>query len=108
MTEPSGMNENQFERVKRALKDMVNETIDGYFSEVQAGLAAHAAIAAMEWGWQPIESAPRDGTFVDLWYPGNGDSASPPRRIANCRWSEAAWWAQIGGRAWRMDGPFTH
>lgn len=27
---------------------------------------AHAAIAAMP-GWEPIETAPRDGTKVDLW-----------------------------------------
>jgi len=78
------MNENQFERVKRALKDMVNETIDGYFSEVQAGLAAHAAIAAMEWGWQPIETAPKDGTHV---------------------W--VSWPNTIQGEAWYLDG-FWH
>ncbi len=44
-------------------------TTDGYNdrAEKQAWRAiAHAAIAAMR-GWEPIKTAPRDGTKVDLW-----------------------------------------
>lgn len=39
--------------------------------------------------WQPIETAPMDGTFVDLWcLPKNGTS---PGRIADARWEEGHW-----------------
>jgi hypothetical protein len=40
------------------------ETWDAHEGQFKA--AARAAIAAMP-GWQPISSAPRDGTKVDLW-----------------------------------------
>lgn len=32
--------------------------------------------------WRPIETAPRDGTEVDLWVSGPG-----ARRVADCRWA---------------------
>jgi len=34
-------------------------------------------------GWQPIETAPKDGSEIDLW--ANG------RRRANCRWGVFRW-----------------
>lgn len=63
------------------------------------------------YGWAPADTAPRDGTFVDMWHPDQG-------RVADCRWmriypahikssDEHAWFAQSGGRAFRMDG-FSH
>jgi hypothetical protein len=43
--------------------------------------------------WQPIETAPKDGTVIDLWgYGWNGKY----RRMANCRWYD-----ELG------DGEFT-
>ena len=36
--------------------------------------------------WQPIETAPRDGTRIDLLFRGN-------MRFTDCAWSEGAWWA---------------
>lgn len=36
-------------------------------------------------GWQPIETAPKDGTLVDLVFRG-------PIRITDCKWSEGEWW----------------
>lgn len=43
--------------------------------------------AGMVDGWRPIETAPRDGTQVDLWQP-IGDSGD---RIADCRWMNGCW-----------------
>ncbi len=42
-------------------------------------------------GWQPIETAPRDGTCVDLWGHEEGWRENRPadpkmRRLTNCRW----------------------
>jgi hypothetical protein len=92
------------------------ELFERYADELDA-LADALARSASERGreWQPIETAPRDGTFVDLWFPHNGETLQS-RRVADCRWlkikafeadSLYAWFAQSGGRAFRMDGP-TH
>lgn len=34
--------------------------------------------------WQPIETAPRDGTVIDLWVTERG---YPGERITDCQWS---------------------
>lgn len=61
--------------------------------------------------WRTIDSAPKDGTLIDLWM------MSEHRRLANCRWSTAdepshkgAWFCQQGGRSFNMgaDDAFTH
>lgn len=36
--------------------------------------------------WQTIETAPKDGTVVDLWMP--ADFGDPGYRVANCSWRE--------------------
>ena len=42
--------------------------------------------------WQPIETAPRDGTVIDLWFAGEWN-----RRMPDSCWSEAL-------KAWLVDG----
>jgi hypothetical protein len=44
--------------------------------------------------WQPIETAPRDGTTVDAWVPGEF-----ARRVADVSWREptdSEWWVHGG------------
>lgn len=59
-------------------------------------------------GWLPIETAPKDGSFIDLWHVNN-------TRVPKCRWftnssGYTAWHVQQGGRACNMGGDqmFTH
>jgi hypothetical protein len=35
--------------------------------------------------WQPIETAPKDGTLIDLW----DDDAC--RRLPDCKWHDGRW-----------------
>jgi hypothetical protein len=57
-------------------------------------------------GWQPIETAPRDGTRVDLW-------TNYGERVADAKWDKDGWreWS-LGGfdsMEWvRLDGTPTH
>ena len=62
--------------------------------------ALRASLAAAEQErdaarWQPIETAPRDGTLIDLW---------AGERIANCAWNvpSKCWGERIGvGSGWK-------
>lgn len=48
-----------------------------------------APTAAPPKGWQTIDSAPKDGTTVDLWcVPSNG---APPGRVPDVGWQAGAW-----------------
>ena len=41
--------------------------------------------------WQPIETAPKDGTVIDLWCIAPGLSAGPGR-VPDCWYSDGKWW----------------
>lgn len=70
---------------------------------------ASAVLAILD-AWQPIETAPRDETPVDLW------SCKEGKRYADCRWrwvpelGRPYWFARTGGRMWNVgtDEHFTH
>lgn len=38
--------------------------------------------------WQPIATAPKDGTKIDLWFPRGGENG----RFTNCFWKGDTWW----------------
>lgn len=38
--------------------------------------------------WQPIETAPKDGTVFDVWCVKRDGYTNYPARIANCRYSK--------------------
>lgn len=49
--------------------------------------------------WQPIETAPKDGTIVDLWVGEYG------HRIANCQWRLGS---DVDPEMCGDDGPWRH
>ncbi len=100
------------EDIESAKKRHESMTEDGHFgaasSEYTVIACADSMIKMLEWAmegpspapaaWQPIATAPKDGTEMDLWcinvrYPSKGNE-----RITNCKWIHDDWgWCMIGG-----------
>lgn len=48
-------------------------------------------------GWQPIETAPMDGTEIDVWCPSNAEGDDGGYRVSD------VWWSDVGNK-WRVRG----
>lgn len=70
----------------------------------QALLSAYERGKA-ERGWQPIETAPRDGTVVTLWRGERGWGA--PHAMDGARWKDDHWWWR-GGKYTQSADRITH
>lgn len=70
---------------------------EGYQPDAQAAIEAYrAAMREAGEGWQPIETAPRDGAPVLLWLP-DADRGQPSVECA--QWWGDCWWTNGGPNA---------
>jgi hypothetical protein len=56
--------------------------------------------------WQPIETAPKDGTLIDIWIAGEGGNT----RVADVYWGEYTVWDRYpfsshGEQGWVLEEP---
>lgn len=85
--------------VRKAIEDAQDSAIPEPWevAEHHAGIAADAIlnlapVGGRGEGWRPIETAPKDGTKVDLWCRAPGLSAGSGR-VPDCWFSAGRWWA---------------
>ena len=86
--------------VEELYRDWVDKDLadpDYFRNQGIAFRAGYAAAKAEAPQWQPIESAPKDGTIVDLWCRRGDDEF----RFVNCRWGQPTWGTQpVGPMNW--------
>lgn len=81
------------------------------FGEVRPLLATHPAgqsAGSGADGWLPIETAPKDGTRVDLWVVPHDAFANGNADRLEARWMERVGWVRIGGGYVSECGEPTH
>lgn len=80
--------------VEAAIRDKLHAVIERRPNEHMVQSLADAVLAllsvpAMPDGWRPIETAPKDGTKIDLLYP------YPRGRLIDAFWDETLGWARL-------------
>ena len=88
--DPGKMVSARDEAVERALLAAWCAPIKGVTDEDAFLAALRTAGFVIEQDWQPIETAPRDGTIIDLWFSGD------------------AWNCRMPGFVWRPGMNFWH
>jgi hypothetical protein len=73
--------------------DLIELIKSGYALDVSAETIVDKLLAAQQdGGWQPIETAPKDGTWVDLWVRDWNDNG---KRIPFCIWDDDKWLTSV-------------
>lgn len=84
----------------KAVAKLWNAWRAGELASAAENAALRERVAEMEGaGWQPIETAPRDGTKIDLWGINHLHYAKKCERLVNTSWGPVTDW--IGGE--RLD-----
>lgn len=68
---------------------MSRVALRGQLSSAIATIRQHQAD-----GWRPIETAPRDGTRIDLWIPSDG--LWDAHRACDCYAEDGCWFSELG------------
>jgi hypothetical protein len=78
-------------------KDLLFELLPMDSDEKWESLAAAVVKAHEERKWRPIETAPKDGSLVDLWIPASavGNLSGQPHRSTDCIWVVDHWELEI-------------
>ena len=80
------------------------------WEEVQSALLAIDRMqerVRAEGDWQDIATAPRDGSFIDIWFAPQTDTGKDliACRVPNCSWEDGNWYTDRNARIW---GRVTH
>lgn len=88
-----------------ALRASFSKTASGALTHQAKEKEARDRSAQVEdMGWRPIEEAPKDATFVDLW------NSSLNARVTDCLWSRGEWkkWDETDQEYLAVEDGATH
>ena len=92
----------------RALMESTVGAINAYIvNHRQATEARMQERVRAETDWQDIATAPRDGSFIDIWFAPQTDTGKDliACRVPNCSWEDGNWYTDRNVRIW---GRVTH